>query len=103
MAAAAVCLRSGRQRRIPLPRFNLDRPDLIQWLTNPRTPSVGIFAKETLRFLVIEPAVQSVFQRIRVFFLKTYFPIYRFKLKLHLITVWPLPFIAYNFFVLTPN
>ena len=57
MAAAAVCLRSGRQCRLPLPRFNLGRSDWIQRLTNPRTLSVGIVVKETLPFLNMEPAV----------------------------------------------
>ena len=67
------------------------------------TPSRGTFAKEPLCSLDFEPAVQSVFPGLRFHLWKMYFPIYRFKLKFHLITVLPLPLIAHNLFILTPN
>ena len=82
---------------------NLSRPSVIQRIQMADTPSRGTFAKEPLGSLDVEPAVQSGFQRIRFLFWKTYFSFNRFKIKFHLITVLPLPLIAHNLFVLTPN
>ena len=87
----------------PPSRSNPVRSDWIQRSESHRTPSVGLLAKEPLGSLDVEPAVQSGFRRIRFLFWKTYFSFNRFKIKFHLITVLPLPLIAHNLFVLTPN
>jgi hypothetical protein len=36
-------------------RFGLSRPSVIEWLRTPRTPSRGLFLKETLGFLENNP------------------------------------------------
>jgi len=81
---------------------NPNRPSWIGWPAEADTPSWGKFAKEPLSSLDFEPAVQSVFQRIRFLFWKTYFSFSRFKIKFHIFTELPLISNAYKMLILTP-
>jgi len=83
-------------------RSNLGRSSLIGRPAEADTPSRGIFAKEPLSSLDFEPAVQSVFQRIRFLFWKMYFSFSRFKIKFQIFTELPLISNAYKMLILTP-
>ena len=93
-----------RSVALPAPsRSNLDRPDWIQRPQTADTPSGARFAKEPLADFIMEPTILYAFRFPRLLFWKAYFSFNRFKIKFHLITVLPLPLIAHNLFVLTPN
>jgi len=81
---------------------NPNRPSWIGRPAEADTPSRGKFAKEPLSSLDFEPAVQSVFQRIRFLFWKTYFSFSRFKIKFQIFTELPLISNAYKMLILTP-
>ena len=110
-ASSVVAVHVGR--RLPLllrsaappapSRSNLDRPDWIQRPQTADTPSGARFAKEPLADFIMEPTILYAFRFPRLLFWKAYFSFNRFKIKFHLITVLPLPLIAHNLFVLTPN
>jgi hypothetical protein len=54
----------------PLPRLDLNRPNMIQRLRSRDTPSVGNIYKEPLCFFIIEPAVHKRKTRLRFIRLK---------------------------------
>jgi len=79
---------AGRCLEFPLESFQPSDGDPTN--KNRTYPFDRVFAKETLAFLSIEPAVPNVLRGIRKLVWKAYFGRVEFKVRFWLITVLPL-------------
>jgi hypothetical protein len=90
--------RRGTRRRVPVPagappvssRSNLSRPNQIQRPGLEDTGLAGVFVKEPLGILSIEPAVQNAFRKYAFPFRKRRFVLISSEIRFQLFTELPL-------------